>query len=63
MSEQRFQPFHPPIEFTELEWRILEAVRIERAVDGAAVRVGLTDTQLRQALKFLGDKLHTAAIA
>ena len=61
MSEQRFEPFHPPVEFTDMEWRILEALRVARAVDGAAVRVGLTDAQMRQALKLLADKLRTAA--
>jgi len=44
-----------------MEWRILEALRVARAVDGAAVRVGLTDAQLRRALKYVAEKLRTAA--
>ena len=62
MSEPRFDPFHPPVELTDLEWRMLEAIRIERAVDGAAARVGLSEAQFRQALRFLAEKLHAAAV-
>ena len=61
MSDERFGPFHPPVNLTDAEWEAVVAVREGRTISEAAAHVGVPEKRFRVTLANAAEKLKIAA--
>jgi len=61
VSDRQYGPYEPPINISDVEWRLLEVVRAGGTVSQAAADMNLPMHRLRFLLANLGRKLEIAS--